>query len=169
MQTDTTNSQTTTSRAPSSSQEATVPINNRPIDSPVTVGTMPPTDMMNLPDYLGGFLPTQQGHLNYLAKKMQEAQETQHSLKCPYCAWVLGNAGSHKRHVGACRQWPEKVAQMIQKSTCTQCGRVLKTPQAMVGHRRFCVVGKKLWYISSSYLFNNVMNTLFCVYFDYSK
>ena len=31
---------------------------------------------------------------------------------------ILGNAGSYKRHINACRQRPEKVAEMVEKSTC---------------------------------------------------
>ena len=104
-----------------------------PMSSPL------PLDKMGIPDYLGGFLPTPEGCLKYMEQRMREAQKAQETLKCPHCQRVLGNAGSHKRHVTACRQRPEKVAEMVVKSTCGNCGRVLKTSQAMLGHQRHCV------------------------------
>ena len=86
-----------------------------------------------MPDYMGGLLPTEQGYTSYMAAKLREAERRQRQLTCPHCERILGNAGSHKRHVGACRKRPEMLAQLKEKSTCTKCQRVLKTPQAMSG------------------------------------
>ena len=111
----------------------------QPVSSPVLSSySAQSSNKIFMPDYMGGLLPTQQGYTTYMAAKLREAERKQRQLTCPHCDRVLGNAGSHKRHIGACRKRPEMLAQLKEKSTCTKCQRVLKTPQAMAGHRRFC-------------------------------
>ena len=97
-----------------------------------------PLDLMQIPDYLGGFLPTPTGYYYYLEKKMKETQQAMVDLKCPYCSRILGNKGSQTRHVKACKERPERVAERARQSTCGICEKVLKTRQAMLGHQRFC-------------------------------
>ena len=97
-----------------------------------------PLDLMKIPDYLGGFLPTPTGYYQYLEQRMKHTQQATDALKCPHCGRILGNKGSQTRHVKACKQRPEKVAERTRQSTCGTCGKVLKTRQAMLGHQRFC-------------------------------
>ena len=96
------------------------------------------SNQLFLPDYMGGLLPTEQGYKAYMATKLREVNQKMKQLTCPHCERVCGNAGPHKRHVGACRKRTEVLAELKEKSTCPNCKRVLKTPQAMAGHRRYC-------------------------------
>ena len=106
--------------------------------SPPVQAQVPPLDLMQVPDFLGGYLPTPTGYVKYCEEKMKENQRKQTELKCPYCQRMSGNKGSHTRHIKACRERPEKIAERVRQATCDTCGRVLKTRQAKLGHERHC-------------------------------
>ena len=118
-----------TSPPPTDTTESTSP--------PVQTQTQP-LDLMQVPDFLGGYLPTPTGYYKYLEEKMKENQRKQVDLTCQYCRRVTGNKGSHTRHIKACRERPEKIAERVRQATCGVCGKVLKTRQAKLGHERHC-------------------------------
>ena len=116
------------------------PMATTEITSPPVQTQAQPLDLMQVPDFLGGYLPTPTGYYKYLEEKMKEDQRKQIDLKCQYCQRITGNKGSHTRHIKACRERPEKIAERVRQATCDKCGKVLKTRQAKLGHERHCKI-----------------------------